>query len=221
MAFAAYAHPAPSLHETRTGRFLTVVAHPTTFHLPTRLRGPRRSKTEPGRQAWRFNPLQRIPYPGRSPGKSPRPHTTLPGPHHADDSSAMSLFPCKVVVEGMGVTTSTRARSLESPTRFGDTEDQSSTANGDRAAVGSADEQRAKDVVARAFAGIVSRRYPGTSWLPVKRSGSNDGFVVPTGKVVRLLPGPADVHAESRIGHPAASAADRQASHEHRANPCA
>jgi hypothetical protein len=49
------------------------VARPTTFHLPTRLRGPRRSKTDPGRQAWRFTPLQRIPIPGRSPGTNPCP----------------------------------------------------------------------------------------------------------------------------------------------------
>jgi hypothetical protein len=57
---------------SRTGRFLTVADHTTTPHLPTRLRGPRRSKTEPGRQAWRFTPLQRIPNPGRSPGTSPQ-----------------------------------------------------------------------------------------------------------------------------------------------------
>ena len=54
----------------RTGRFLTVVAHPINTHSSKRLHGPRRSKTEPGRQAWRFTPLQRIPHPGRSPGNS-------------------------------------------------------------------------------------------------------------------------------------------------------
>jgi hypothetical protein len=61
-----------SLYPTsRLVRFLTVADHTTTIHLPTRSRGPRRSKTEPGRQAWRFTPLQRIPNPGRSPGRNP------------------------------------------------------------------------------------------------------------------------------------------------------
>jgi hypothetical protein len=69
-------------------------------------------------------------------------------------------------------------------------------------------ESRATDAVALAFARIVSQRYPGTSWLPVKRRRSNDGLVLPTGKVVRLIPGPTDVHAEGRIGHSAASAAN-------------
>ena len=69
-------HPASSLHGTRTARFLTAVARPTTSVPSTRLRGPRRSKTEPGRQAWRFIPLQRIPHPGRSPGTNPDPKQT-------------------------------------------------------------------------------------------------------------------------------------------------
>src|ERR1700722_7237991 len=34
-AMAAYAHPVSSLHRKRTGRFLTVVAHPQTLHLPS------------------------------------------------------------------------------------------------------------------------------------------------------------------------------------------
>jgi hypothetical protein len=59
------------LPRQQAGRFLTVVDHTTTIHLPIRSRGPRRSKTEPARKGWRFNPLQRIPNPGRSPGVSP------------------------------------------------------------------------------------------------------------------------------------------------------
>jgi hypothetical protein len=130
----------------------------------------------------------------------------------------MSLFPSEVGLENMAVTTSTKEHSLESPTHFGETMGESGTANGHSTVTGSVDKQRAIDAVALAFAGIVSRRYPGTSWLPVKRSGNKDGFVMPTGKVVRLLPGPADMHAECGIRHPAASAADRRASHEHRAD---
>jgi hypothetical protein len=61
----------PRPYTTRTGRFLTVVARPTNTIFPTCSRGPRRSKTDPGRQAWRFTPLQRIPNPGRSPGPNP------------------------------------------------------------------------------------------------------------------------------------------------------
>lgn len=119
--------------------------------------------------------------------------------------------------------TTTRVHSLESTAHPGEAEGEPGVKNDQWAGIGSVDatKQRANDAVALAFTTIVSRRYPGTSWLPVKRSGSNDGFVVPTGKVVRLLPGPTDVHAEGGIGHPAASATDRRASHEHRANPCA
>jgi hypothetical protein len=65
----------------------------------------------------------------------------------------------------------------------------------------------AANAVATAFARIIAERYPGTSWLPVKSSRSNDRFVVPAGKVLRLLPGPADMDTDSGIGHPAAPTA--------------
>lgn len=123
----------------------------------------------------------------------------------------------------MAATTSTREHPVESTAHPGEAEGEPGAENDHWAGMGSVDatERRANDAVALAFTTIVSRRYPGTSWLPVKRSGSNDGFVVPTRKVVRLLPGPTNVHAKTGVGHPAASAADRRASHEHRANPCA
>lgn len=66
------------------------------------------------------------------------------------------------------------------------------------------DRDAATDAVATAFARIVAERYPGTSWLPVKSSRSDDRFVVPAGKVLRLLPGPADMDTDRGIGHPAA-----------------
>src|SRR6202035_6064305 len=47
---------------------------------------------------------------------------------------------------------------------------------------------------ATAFARIIAERYPGTSWQPVKSSRSDDPLVVSTGKVVRLLAGPADMN---------------------------
>jgi hypothetical protein len=65
----------------------------------------------------------------------------------------------------------------------------------------------ATNAVATAFARIVAERYPGTSWLPVKSSRSDDRFVVPAGKVLRLLPGPTDMDTGSGIGHPAAPTA--------------
>lgn len=61
----------------------------------------------------------------------------------------------------------------------------------------------ATEAVATAFAQIVAERYPGTSWLPVKSSRKNNRFVVPAGKVIRLLPGPADMDTRGGIGHPA------------------
>lgn len=76
----------------------------------------------------------------------------------------------------------------------------------------------ATNAVATAFARIVAGRYPGTSWLPVKSSRSDDPLVVPAGKVVRLLPGPADMDTRSGIGHPAAPAAYERAPHEHGAD---
>jgi hypothetical protein len=97
----------------------------------------------------------------------------------------------------MTTTTSTRKLSLERPTCFGDAEGKPNSSNGHLAGIRSVDalQQQASDAVALAFATIVSQHYPGTSWLPVKRSGSNDSFVMPAGKVVRLLPGPANMHA--------------------------
>jgi hypothetical protein len=120
----------------------------------------------------------------------------------------------------MAVTTSTSERSLESPTRFGAAEGESGAAKGHSTGIGPVDKQRASEAVALAFAAIVSRRYQGTSWLPVKRSGSNDSFVMATGKVVRLLSGPTDAHAQTGVGHPAASATDSRAPHENGADPC-
>lgn len=72
--------------------------------------------------------------------------------------------------------------------------------------------------VATAFARIVAKRYPGTSWLPIESSRSDDRFVVPAGKVIRLLSGPADMDASGGIGHPATPTAYGRASHEHGAD---
>jgi hypothetical protein len=80
-------------------------------------------------------------------------------------------------------------------------------------------EDAARKAVAVAFARIVTERYPGTSWLPAERSGSDDGLVVPAGKVLRLLAGPADVNAGGRIGHPAAPPAGEGAPYEYGADP--
>lgn len=63
----------------------------------------------------------------------------------------------------------------------------------------------ATNAVATAFARIVAERYPGTSWLPVKSSWSDNRFGVPAGKVLRLLPGPADMNTCSGVEHPAPS----------------
>jgi hypothetical protein len=65
----------------------------------------------------------------------------------------------------------------------------------------------ATNAVATAFARIIAERYPGTSWLPVKSSRSDHRFVVPAGKVLRLLPGPADMDTDGGIWHPAAPTA--------------
>jgi hypothetical protein len=65
----------------------------------------------------------------------------------------------------------------------------------------------ATNAVATTFARIIAKRYPGTNWLPVKPSRSDDRFVVPAGKVLRLLPGPADMDTDSGIGHAAAPTA--------------
>lgn len=77
----------------------------------------------------------------------------------------------------------------------------------------------ASNAVAVAFARIVAERYPGTRWLPVKPSRGDNGLVVPAGKVIRLLPGPANVDTRSRIGHPVTPAACERAAHEHGSNP--
>lgn len=74
----------------------------------------------------------------------------------------------------------------------------------------------AADAVATTFARILAERHPGTTWLPVERSRSNDGLVVPAGKVVRLLPAPADVNTSAGIGNPTAH---ERAPYEHSTNP--
>lgn len=79
-------------------------------------------------------------------------------------------------------------------------------------------ERRAADAVALAFARNVSQRYPGTSWLPVKRGRSDDRLVVPAGKVLGLLSGPADMNTGGGIRHPAAPAAYGRATHKHGAD---
>lgn len=77
----------------------------------------------------------------------------------------------------------------------------------------------ASKAVAVTFARILAERYPGTSWLPVKPPRDDDGLVVPAGKIVRLLPGPANVDTSGGIGNPAASAACERAPYEYRSNP--
>lgn len=72
--------------------------------------------------------------------------------------------------------------------------------------------------VALAFARVMAERYPGTSWLPVKSSRSDDRLVVPAGKVLRLLSGPADMDTSGRVGDSASSTAYGRASHEHGAD---
>lgn len=79
----------------------------------------------------------------------------------------------------------------------------------------------AMSAVAAAFARIVAERHPGTTWLPIERSRGNDGLVVPAGKIVRLLPGPADMNASAGIGHPTAPATHERAPYEHSADPSA
>lgn len=76
----------------------------------------------------------------------------------------------------------------------------------------------ATDAVTTAFARIVAERYPGTSWLPVKASRSDDRLVVSTGKVIRLLSGPADMDTNGGIGDSASATANGRASHEHGAD---
>lgn len=76
----------------------------------------------------------------------------------------------------------------------------------------------ATGAVATAFARIVAERYPGTSWLPVKSSRSDDPLVVSAGKVVRLLAGPTDMDTSGGIGDSASSTAYGRASHEHGAD---
>jgi len=77
----------------------------------------------------------------------------------------------------------------------------------------------AAEAVALAFARVMAERYPGTNWLPAKRGRSDDDLVVPAGKVLRLLSGPADMDTYGGIGHPAAPAAYERAPHEHGADP--
>jgi hypothetical protein len=77
----------------------------------------------------------------------------------------------------------------------------------------------ASQSVAVAFARIVAERFPGTSWLPVEPSRNHDGLVMPAGKMLRLLPSPANVDASARIGDPAAPAAYERAPYEYGANP--
>lgn len=77
----------------------------------------------------------------------------------------------------------------------------------------------ATNPVAAAFARIVAERYPGTVWLPVKPSGGHNGLVMPAGKVLRLLPAPANMDTNSGIGDTAASTACERAPHEHSSNP--
>lgn len=73
--------------------------------------------------------------------------------------------------------------------------------------------------VAGAFARLLAERYPGTSWLPVKRGDGDGALVVPAGKVLRLLPGEADAHALGR-GRSVPAASGR-ASHEDGSDTCA
>jgi hypothetical protein len=91
--------------------------------------------------------------------------------------------------------------------------------NPTRARQAEARHDAASKAVAAAFARIVAERYPGTTWLPLERSRSNDSFVVPAGKILRLLPGPADMNTDARIGNPTAPAAHERAPYEHSPNP--
>jgi hypothetical protein len=68
-----------------------------------------------------------------------------------------------------------------------------STHDDDRAAA-------AANAVAAAFARILAERYPGTSWLPIESPRSEHRLVVPAGKVIRLVPGPADMDRSNGIG---------------------
>jgi hypothetical protein len=77
---------------------------------------------------------------------------------------------------------------------------------------------RAADAVARAFARILAERYPGTSWLPVKRDEPGAHLGVPSGKVIRLLPGPADQDPLGGVRPTATPPTDSRATHEHRAD---
>lgn len=76
----------------------------------------------------------------------------------------------------------------------------------------------AADAVAATFARIVAKRYPGTNWLPVESSRSNNRLVVPAGKIVRLFPSPADMDTCSGIGQRATTSASERAPHEYGAN---
>jgi hypothetical protein len=77
----------------------------------------------------------------------------------------------------------------------------------------------ASNAVAIAFARIVAERYPGTRWLPVKSCEGDNGLIVPAGKVIRLLPGPANTDTSGGIGHPATPAACEGTAHKHSADP--
>ncbi len=79
----------------------------------------------------------------------------------------------------------------------------------------------ASKAVAAAFARIAAERYPGTTWLPVEPQRSDDPLVVPAGKLLRLLPGPADMNASAGIGNSAAPTAHQRAPYEHSADPSA
>lgn len=76
----------------------------------------------------------------------------------------------------------------------------------------------AAEAVAFALARVMAERYSGTSWLPVKSSRSDDRFVVPAGKVIRLLSSPADMDTSDRIRGSASSTPNGRASHEHGAD---
>jgi hypothetical protein len=88
----------------------------------------------------------------------------------------------------------------------------------DRTSHPSNSEHRASHAVALAFAQVIAERYPGTSWLPVERNGSNDLRGMPAGKVIRLAVSPQDQHARPGVGRPTTPAAPRRASHKHRTN---
>jgi hypothetical protein len=79
-------------------------------------------------------------------------------------------------------------------------------------------EHRAANAVALAFAQVVAGRYPGTSWLPVERDRRGRCLGMPSGKVVRLLTGPADHHPLSGIGGTTTPAMNGRAPYEHSTN---